>query len=296
MISIVITSYKEPKTIGMAIEQILKNKITEEFELIVCAPDRETLNVARKYAKRYKQIKLFKDPGKGKIFALNLILPKLKGKIIILTDGDVYVSENAINELLKFFKDPKVGVVTGRPVSLNPKNTIFGYWSHLLCDAGAHLARLKRAERNEFIECSGYLWAFRNSIIKNFPRDVAEDTIIPILFWKEGYKIAYAPKAKVYVKFPTNLHDFIEQKTRTTKSHESLQKYPQFKDVPRMKTFKNEFFEGWAAFCYPKTLKEIVWTLLLFPLRLYIWILTFYQVRIKKVYFTDRWNRVESTK
>jgi len=254
------------------------------------------LDVVRTYQKKHKQIKIFKDPGKGKSYALNLLLPKLKGKIIILSDGDVYVSENSVNELLKFFENPKVGVVTGRPVSLNSKNNIFGYWSHLLCDAGAHQARLRRAKKNQFLECSGYLWAFRNNIIKNFPKDIAEDTVVPILFWQKGYKIAYSPKAEVYVKFPSNLHDFIEQKKRTAKGHESLQKYQEFKNVPRMKTFKNEILEGWTALFYPKTLKEVIWTLLLFPLRFYIWILTLYHTKIKKAHYTDGWKRVESTK
>jgi len=296
MISIVITSYKEPNTIGKAIESFISQNIKEEYELIVSAPDKETLDVVKKYQKRYKQIKIFKDPGKGKSYALNLLLPKLKGRIIILSDGDVFVSKNSVNELLKFFENPDVGVVTGRPVSLNSKNNVFGYWSHLLCDAGAHLARLKRARKNQFLECSGYLWAFRNKIIKNFPTDIAEDTIVPILFWQRGYKIAYAPKAEVYVKFPTNLHDFVEQKKRTAKSHESLQKYPQLKNVPRMKTFKNEILEGWSAFSYPKNIKELIWTLLLFPLRFYIWLLTFYHIKIKKMHYSDGWKRVESTK
>jgi len=296
MISIIITAFKEPKTIGKAIESFVHQNIPIKYELIVSAPDKKTLKVAKNYKKKYKQIKIFKDPGKGKSYALNLLLPKLKSKIFILSDGDVYVSKNSINELLKFFEDSKVGVVTGRPVSLNPKNNMFGYWSHLLCDAGAHLARLRRARKNQFLECSGYLWAFRNNIIKGFPKDIAEDTIVPILFWQKGYKIAYAQEAEVYVKFPTNLHDFIEQKKRTAKGHESLQKHPQFKNVPRMKTLKNEILEGWTALFYPQTLKEMIWTLLLFPLRLYIWLLTLYHTKVKNAHYTDGWKRVESTK
>ena len=296
MISIVITSFKEPETIGKAIESFVNQKVSEKYELIVSAPDKETLDVAKKYQQKYRQIKLFKDPGKGKSYALNLLLPKLRGEIIILSDGDVFVSKNSVNELLKQFKDSKVGCVTGRPVSANLRNTMFGYWSHLLCDAGAHLARLRRAKKGKFLECSGYLWAFRNGIIKTFPADVAEDTIVPILFWLKGYKIAYASKSAVYVKFPTNLHDFIEQKKRTAKGHEELSKYVDIKKIPRMKTFKNEIVEGWHALFYPKTIKEVFWTALLFPIRLYIWLLTFFHTKIKKQHYVDGWKRVESTK
>ena len=297
MISIIITSFKEPKTIGKAIESYIQQNIPENYELIVAAPDKETLDVARKYQKKNKRIKIFADPGKGKSYALNLLLPKLQGRIAILSDGDMYVSENSVVELLKSFEDPKVGCATGRPVSIDPWNTMFGFWSHLLCDAGAHEARLRRAKNSQFIECSGYLWAFRNRILGKFPIDIAEDTVVPIMFWQRGYKIAYAPKALAYLKFPTNLHDFVEQKKRTAKGHESLNKYPQFKNIPRMKTLKNEIIEGtFAALRYPDNLKEILWTLMLFPLRLYVWILTFFHTKIKKQHYQDAWKRVESTK
>ena len=83
MISIVITSFNEPKTIGKAIESFLVQKISEKYELIVCAPDEKTLNIAKEYQIKNKQIEIFKDPGKGKSFALNLLLPKLKGRILI---------------------------------------------------------------------------------------------------------------------------------------------------------------------------------------------------------------------
>ncbi|MEM3405622.1 MAG: glycosyltransferase [Candidatus Pacearchaeota archaeon] len=293
MISIIITSFKEPKTIGKAIESFINQKIKEKYELIVCAPDEETLNVARKYSKKNKKIKIFQDPGKGKSYALNLLLPKIKGRIIILSDGDVYVSRNSINEILEKFEDDKIGCVTGRPISINSKNDLFGYWSHVLFDA-AHKLRLKNYKQGKFIECSGYLWAFRNGIIKDFPINVSEDSIVPILFWKKGYKIAYAEKAEVYVKNPNNLHDFIEQKKRNIKGHESLSLH--VKNPPRMKTFFSEIKNSYFLLFYPKNFKEFLFTLILFPLRLYIWLLTFYHIKIKKQPYKDGWKRIESTK
>src|SRR3989344_675165 len=99
MISIVISSFREQKTIGKCISSIINQDIKEEYELIVSSPDEETLNVVKKYQKKNKIIKIFVDPGKGKSYALNLLLLKLKGRILIFTDGDVYLSDNAINEI-----------------------------------------------------------------------------------------------------------------------------------------------------------------------------------------------------
>jgi cellulose synthase/poly-beta-1,6-N-acetylglucosamine synthase-like glycosyltransferase len=296
-VSIVITSFNEPNTIGKAIDSFLnQDDLPENYELVVAAPDKKTHEIVNTYSKKNKHVKLFIDPAKGKSYALNLLLPSLKGNIIILSDGDVYVSKNSVRNLLEPFSDDKIGAVTGRPVSINSKNNILGYWSHLLCDAGAHEARKRRAKKGQFLECSGYLWAFRNKKIKRFPLDVAEDTVVPYLFREKGYKIAYASKAEVYVKFPTNFHDFVEQKKRTAKGHESLSKYVNVKKLPRTKSFKNEIFEGYPALFYPRNPKEVLWTFYLFPMRLYIWLLVFYHTKIKKMHYSDAWKTVKSTK
>ncbi len=294
MIDIVITSFKEPNTIGKAIEAIVSQKLPS-YRLTICAPDEETLQVARNYKKRYKQIFLFKDPGKGKSFALNLLLPKLKGKIIILTDGDVFVGKNSINYLLEKFNQPKIGCVTGQPVSLNNRDNILGYWSHLLCFA-AHKLREKRNKEDKFLECSGYLWGFRNGIIKKFPLHVPEDTIVPIMFWNMGFKIRYVPQAKVFVKFPNNIKDFIEQKVRTAKAHIALKQYLHNKKIPKIKSFKSEIINSVILFSYPKNFKEFLWTLALFPIRLYIWLRVFFEIKVKKEIYRDGWKRIESTK
>lgn len=290
MISVIITSFKEPQVVGRAIEAVVKNKTKRKYELIVAAPDEPTAQVIKKYAKKDKRIKYFKDKGKGKVGALNELFAKVKSEILILTDGDVWISEHAIEDLVKALDDPKVGCVTGRPIAANDKNTMIGYWSHLLVDAGAHKIREKLNKENKFIECSGYLFAYKNKI-KKIPVDVAEDSIIPYLLWKQGYSIKYVPEAKVYVKYPNNLKDFVKQRVRTVKSHEKLKLYAP--DFPTVKSFINELTKGpIEAIKYPRNIKEVIWTLCLFPIRLYIW----YKSKTAAKSYQDNWERIESTK
>ena len=47
MISLIITAYKEPRTIGRAIEAIASGNVGKN-EIIVAAPDKETLDAAIK--------------------------------------------------------------------------------------------------------------------------------------------------------------------------------------------------------------------------------------------------------
>lgn len=295
MLSIVITSFKEPETIGRAIESFLKQDIKENYELIVCAPDKETLIEAKKYSIKNKKIKLFKDPAKGKSYALNQLFKKIKGEIVILTDGDVYVSENSVNEILKEFKDKSIGCVTGKPVPVEGKETKYGFWANFLFDS-AHKLRKKAKQEKAFIECSGYLWAFKSGVIDSFPLDVAEDTIVPYFFWEKGYKIGYAENAKVYVKNVDNWGEWVSQKIRTSRAHETLGKYVDTKKTKRAKSFFNESKGIFSLLSYPKNIREFFWAIELAFARLYIWIKVFIKVYLKKEYHKDKWQRVESTK
>jgi len=292
-ISIVVTSFKEPN-LDLAIKSILNQKINYNYEIIVVAPDKEAELLVRDYSKKYN-IKYFKDPGKGKSYALNLLLGKIKGNLIILTDGDVIVGYNSINEIIDAFKNPLIGIATGRVISSNKKTNKLGYWSHLLADAGAHRIRKKLFLQNKFLECSGYLFAFRNGIIKQFPLDVAEDTIIPYMFYIKNYKIGYAEKAIVYVKNPDNVKDWIKQRKRTAKAHETLTKY--YPNFPRVKSFLNEIkFGVFAALGYPMNAREMYWTVQLFFVRAYMWFLTLAESKLLKKQYQDAWEKIHSTK
>ena len=226
---------------------------------------------------------------------MNLIFKEIKTDILILTDGDVYISRNSIEDISNLFLNPEIGCVTGRPVPLENRKTKYGYWANFLFDA-AHKIRGNAFEKNSFIECSGYLFAFRKDKIKKIPLDVAEDTVIPYILWQKGYKIGYAKEAEVYVKNSNNLSDWLKQKIRTHKSHEKLSLYVDTKTTPRIKSFKTEVRGITWLWAYPKSFNEVSWTLQLTLVRLYTWIRYFLDTKILQKKYNDGWERIKSTK
>lgn len=294
-ITVIITSFKEPKTIGKAIEAALNQKTNHAYSIVVSAPDKETLDVAREYASKYKNISLFQDPGKGKSYAINLLLDKIKSDVLIMTDGDVWMSENAIEEIANMFLDPEIGCVCGRPVPVESVDSKYGYWANFLFNA-AHKWRKQAFEGRRFLECSGYLFAFRKSKVMKIPLDVAEDTIIPYYLWNKGYLIGYAEEARVYVKNVDNWKDWVNQKKRTSKAHETLSKYVDTKTTQRTKTFFNEAKGIGSVLRYPRSAIQILWTAELILARLYMWTMVFTETKFAGKIYQDAWDRVESTK
>ena len=298
MIDIIITSYNEPKSTLRAVNSFLKQDITEDFRITVVDPFPEVGKFLEKNIKS-KNFVFYPDPGEGKSYALNLLFQEYasgnKEDIFILTDGDVYVSTGAVKSILNAFKNPEIGCITGKPVSIDDRNTKYGYWSHLLF-SGIDRVRKRLSDQKKFLECSGYLFAIRKSVILDFPLETSEDSIIPYLFWKKGFKISYVPEAEVYVKNPANWKDWINQKARNVKAHENLNKIAP--DMPRTKSFWNEIKEGALfALMFPRTLKEFWWTIQLYFARLYLYFRAFKEMRKRKSY-ADGWREteIESTK
>lgn len=291
MISIIITSYKEPNTIGKAIESILKNNL-KNYEVLVTAPDKETLDAAKKYSKENKNIKLIKDFGKGKPLALNLAVSKAKGGIIIFTDGDVYIKENSINLLLEHFKNKQVGAVSGNPVSLNSKNNMLGFWAYVLTNI-ANERRKKAIMLGKRFFCSGYLFAIRKKLFPILPEELlSEDGFISHKVYEQGYSLGYSEKSEVYIKYPTNIRDWIIQKKRSAGGYNQIQKLIKIE----IRSFKKESMGAFGLLKYPSNLKEFSWMILLFLMRVYLWVLIYKEINLQKKSHKSIWKRVETTK
>ena len=292
MISIIITAYKESKTIGRAIDSILKNNLKEEFEVLVTAPDKETLGVVRKYSIKNKNIRIVKDMGEGKPTALNLAVSKAKGEILVLTDGDVYIGGDSLKPLLESLKNKEIGAVSGNPVSLDSKKNMLGFWAYVLTNvANDRRERLEKSGRRFF--CSGYLFAIRKRLFPNLPEEIlSEDGFISNNVYKNDFKIGYSEKSKVFIKYPTTFGDWIIQKKRSAGGYNQIKKLTGVE----MRSFKKESFGAFSLFKYVSNLKELFWLFTLFLSRIYLWLLIYMDNNLKNKSHKEIWKRVESTK
>ncbi len=293
MVSILITAFREAETVGRALEAFL-GQLPPEAEVVVVCPDPETTAVVQAYAHRHPTVRHVADRGQGKPAALQVGLEAVQGDLVVLSDGDVRVDERALPPLLAPFADPTVGAVSGRPVSISPRETLLGYWSHLLTDS-AHRVRLERDRQEKFLVCSGYLFAVRRALAGPIPEDaLAEDAVISHQIVRQGYRVRYAPEARVYVRYPSTYRDWLRQKVRSAGGY--AQEYVRRSPV-RMRSAWLEVLQGTRlALTYPRTPREMFWSGLLFAARLHLWLLVWYNVRLRRRPLRELWQRVETTK
>jgi len=312
MITVIITSWKEPKTIGKCIECIADTSysgIKRPFEIIQVSPDDETLSAGKVVAKKlnlsnseYIQIQ---DPRKGKPYALKLALKKAKGDLLVFTDGDTYFEKDAIKYLLQPFENKNIYGVSGRPVSGDLKNSYMGYWGHLLSDAAHHRRSTLMSTKigsyyvseKTFFPMSGYIMATRK-INFDIPDNVlSDDAYISYSIRNRDGEIAYAPLAKCYVKYPTNLSDYYKQKVRSLGGFIQLGRLGVTKKDKQSRSFLIELKYALYVFKYASNMRELFWSLLLFPVRFITWLRIFWErVLLKKDMPKSGWERIESTK
>ncbi len=317
LISVIITAFREEATIGKAIECIANPEysgIPDDYEIILAAPDKETHNVATLKARELniedKLIHVYdpgKAEGKGKPTALNMALDIAKGSILIFTDGDVHLGKFALKRLLKHFRNPSVMLVTGRPVSSDSKSTLMGYFGNLLADAAHHKRTidltdnpeglsLKLVRKRAFFPVSGYVYAMRKNDIR-FPEDcLVDDAYISYMIFNMGGRIEYEPRALAYVKYPTNLSDYFKQKKRSTGGYMQLWEYGIVKKSTKTRSFWRELEYVWFPLRYSKNIKQLFFSFLMYPIRLWLWIQIYWERKVVKKNFVKTWVRVESTK
>jgi len=289
VITIGIPTFNEEKVISRAIYSVL-NQISKKDEIIVVASGctDNTVPIVRAIAKKDKRVRLITErERRGKASAINLIIKNAKGDIIVQTDGDVEVEYGAIKYLLGHFKNKKVGAVSGNPIPIIPQDNLFFDWTKMSYRKIGELREKEMADKTFNVHLSGYLLAFRKKALKEVPfAKGAVDAWMGKIIKENGYYLTYEPKARVYVRAPLNIKDFLAQKARVRAGYAYLPEAP--------RTMKSEIFY------FPRELLRIPlwrWPQFIFCgfVYLYSWFLGGY-FKKKDKSLKEIWKTPESTK
>ncbi len=214
--SVGITAHNEEANIGQLLEAIRNQRVhqVEISEIIVVASgctDR-TEDIVREQAAQDPRVQLFvQEKREGKTSAINVFLANAREKICVLESGDTLPHEDAIENMVRMFADPAVGMTGAHKVPVNTPEHIIGYLSHL---------RLKM-EHQLCLEIPrlGELIAFRK-VVDCIPPDVAMDeAFVEALVVRRGLQVRYAPDAVVFNMGPETVRDFIKQRRRNYAGH-----------------------------------------------------------------------------
>ncbi len=214
--SIGITAYNEEANIAklltaMLAQELNKVEITEIIVVASGCTDR-TVSIIQEFAARDARIRLIVlTEREGKTSAINQFLQNAKEDVCVLESGDTLPRADSIENLVKLFEDPKVGMTGAQKIPVNVPEHIVGYMSHMRLQM-EHQLCLEIPRLGELI-------AFRK-VFTQLPPDVAMDeAFVEALVIRRGLEVHYAPDAVVYNMGPETLGEFIMQRRRNYAGH-----------------------------------------------------------------------------
>lgn len=235
-ITILVPCYNEEILVEKKIKNLLSLDYPKEKLEIIFLDGKSTdntfsvLNETIKNSNSMSYVKAIQTNIRGKILQLNFILKELKSDIIINTDMDGILKENALIEIVKEFKkDEKIGIIGAFiiPENCSPEENY--HWDT------QNRIRIMESLAYSSSVIIAVCYAFKNGIINEFPEDViADDVYLAFEANLKGYKVIYSTNAiGVEMRASQSKKEFIKHKLRKTNANivETLKYISKFPEI-----------------------------------------------------------------
>ncbi len=222
-VTIIVPCFNEDKVIKASLES-LKKQTYQNYEIIVVddGSSDDTFKIAKRMEfndGKCRLIAVTKENG-GKANALNLGIEMAKGELFLAVDADSVLSRDALELMVPYFDDPRVGAVAGSVYVVNQDNL----WTKLQAleyIQGLNLVRNGQAYLKLVNIIPGPIGMFRRDAVSSlggYSDDTyAEDCDLTLRLINENYKIDYEIDAVSYTEAPEELLDLLKQRYRWTR-------------------------------------------------------------------------------
>jgi len=239
-VTMVVPAYNEARQIAGAVEALLAQDYPADRRQILVVSDAstdETENIVRGYADR--GVELLRVPVRsGKTALENAACEVIRGDIVINSDASIRLHPGAVRRLAARLADPKVGVASGRDVSVaagdSSANTVeAGYVQYEM--------RLRALETRAggIVGASGCCYAIRTDLHRiPIPSDLSRDFSAPLTARAHGFRAVSVDDAIAYVPRTHSLRREYTRKVRTiSRGMETLLKVRSMMDPMRYGVF-----------------------------------------------------------
>ncbi len=216
-LTFLVPAYNEQNTIEETINAVFKSNypIKEVIVLDNNSTDK-TSEIVKKLTKKYEKLKYFLAKKQGKANALNLGIRKAAGELIAITDADSYPAPDAVEKMIGFFNDKKIGAVTSC-VFLRNNKTFFEKIQEIEYIVLAWTRKLLDFIDSVYVT-NGPLSIYRKSILLKIggfdPKSITEDIEVTWHILSLGYKTRMSLASKVYTTTPNKFRPWWRQRVR----------------------------------------------------------------------------------
>lgn len=194
-VSLIIPAYNEESIIATKIENSLALTYPpEKLEILVASESDDGTDEIVRLFERWGVKLLPSRVRRGKVANIHRAVPVSQGEILVLTDANAMLNQDALRRMVRHFADSRIASVSGRLVYQNPKGSAAGeseglYWSmeQIIKRASSRLFSLPGA--------NGSLFAVRRACYRPITENRGDDFEIPIRCIVDGHGSILEPRA-----------------------------------------------------------------------------------------------------
>ncbi|HMI02546.1 MAG TPA: glycosyltransferase family 2 protein [Pedobacter sp.] len=212
--TLIVAAYNEKDLIKEKITNTLSLKYPEGKLQLVFVTDGSSDGSPEMVA-GYPQIKLLHmEERKGKISAVHRAIEQVTSDIIIFTDANTFLNEDALALIGRHYGDPKVGAVAGE------KRVIIDAAADATAGEGFYWkyeSKLKEwdSELHSVVGAAGELFSIRKALYEPVPSNsILDDFMISMRIAEKGYVIVYEPEAYAQEDTSANIAEELKRKVR----------------------------------------------------------------------------------
>jgi peptidoglycan-N-acetylglucosamine deacetylase len=217
-VSIIVPAYNEEVNAVRTVENLLKCSYPS-FDVVFIddGSSDSTYTVVRNAFEGNPRVKVLTKPNGGKASALNYAISHTRSEILVCIDADTLLMPDAVEKMVPFFADSRVGAVAGNVRVGNPVNMLTR-WQRIEYNTSQNFERRAFDYANAILVVPGAIGAFRHSVmeeIDGFDTDtLAEDCDLTVRILREGYSVRSCTEALSLTEAPESLKMFVKQRFR----------------------------------------------------------------------------------
>lgn len=244
-VTLFITAFNEEEVVDEKMKNSLELDYPEDKLHIVWVTDGSNDGTNEQLRTRWegKATVLFQPERQGKTAAMNRGMKLINTPIVVFTDANTMVNQEAIREIVLAFEDTRVGCVAGeKRIAVQTRDGAAAggegiYWKYE-STLKALDARLYSA-----VGAAGELFAVRRELFEEMEQDtLLDDFILSLRIAMQGYTIAYCTEAYAIESGSADMHE--EEKRKVRIAAGGLQ------SIWRLRPLLNPFRYGILSFQY----------------------------------------------
>lgn len=220
-VTIMIVAHNEEKVIKKKLENVLKvNYPKDKIEILVSSDNSTdgTNEIVEEFIQKHKKsnIRLYKvQERRGKTNAQNEAARTVKSEVLVMTDANAMLKENAVKELVSSF-DTNVAYVSGKLVYSNSDNNLTSSTESTYWDLDTKVREIE-SNIQTITAGNGAIYACKTEDYHDFNPIQCHDSTMPLYYSLQGKRAIANHNAIAYEKAGENDEDEFKRKVRMSR-------------------------------------------------------------------------------